>query len=278
MNEILTFGRYLFGASDSENLFQEWQQLIPDQFTDLGRLVSVIEKTSEPDALAHKLFHYWRTSENTAVVESFSLEYCSQVVEVIIANKFQIESRADLLRVLKTPEKDLQSWRGHQLESIMLFDLSFGQKQYPNKPLEVSFLPDDFTHDTINTQWGFISSKSIQAASEIQPNQGSCLYLPISKNFPAIDAVIIRENCKIILYLQCTVSLKHPIIYKELKFVYEELKKNFLEYKHALVFCVPMDCYDNFGKQSYKNGNGKMDRTKKRDIPVRQYILGYKVN
>ena len=104
-------------------------------FTDLERLVSMIESTSKPDALAHKLFHYLRSSENTSVVESFSPEYFPQVVEVINhRQQISIRNRADLLRILETPEKNLQSYRGHQLESIMLFDLSFGQKQYSNKP------------------------------------------------------------------------------------------------------------------------------------------------
>jgi hypothetical protein len=272
------FSSHLLGSFDSSDLFEQLQSAIPEDLaslkTDVWRVI--INSPVSCKVTAHLPYNLWRKEDTTATsTETFSLEYSSRISEVLISTRFQIQSREELLRILKTPDKDLQTWRGHQLESMMLLDLSLGKHKYTSRSLEPA-QTDDFVFPMINSEWGAIRSASIQEVSEIQVGMGKCMYLPISITFPAIDGLIILDEPGpgIILYIQCTVSLKHPIFYQKLKNMYQKLHDLFPGHKHAFVFCVPKDCFDDFQVQSFRNENGKL-RTTPRDIPIRQYVLQY---
>ena len=162
---------------------------------------------------------------------------------------------------------------GHQLEKEMLYDLGFGSKSYTWKCLEDKLLGEDL--DTISSfAWGKIPSKIIQSSGEILESESSTIYLPLSKNFPAIDAIIVLKESRLIYYVQCTVAKKHPILYDHLSNLYNVLNKTYNSYSHALLFVVPLDCYDGFKIQPYCNTN-KTIRKSQRNIPVRQFVLAY---
>ncbi len=90
------------------------QKIIPNDIDELKKMVSTIESSADTVINRHLPFQYWRCTDDEEITsdESFSLEYCSIIAEVIITNKFNINSRAELQRILKTPETELQGWRG----------------------------------------------------------------------------------------------------------------------------------------------------------------------
>jgi hypothetical protein len=122
--------------------------------------------------------------------------------------------------------------------------------------------------------WGKIRSKIIQSTGEILESEPSTIYLPLSKNFAAIDAVIVLKESRLIYYVQCTVAKKHPILYDHLSDMYNVLSQSYGSYSHALLFMVPLDCYDTFTIQPYCNTN-KTVRKSPRNIPVRQFVVAY---
>jgi hypothetical protein len=262
---------HLFGDVDSSRLFTQLQMAIPDDFAGLKKDVwhLILDSPLGCEILAHLPYSIWRRLDSTS--EYFSLEYSSRIAEVLISTKFDIQSREELLRMSKTPGEDLNTWRGHQLENIMLCDLSLGKNQYRSRPLEKA-QPDDFDLPVINSDWGAIRSEPIRAVSEIQDGEGNCMYLPFSTDFPAIDGLVILDAPGIILYIQCTVPF--PIFYPKLKNLYQKLHEKFPGHKHAFAFCVSKDCYDDFQLQTFRTEDGGF-LTAPRDIPVRQYVLGY---
>jgi len=53
------------------------------------------------------------------------------------------------------------------------------------------------------------NSRIIHAASEIENDL--MLNIPVSKNFPAIDGVLVVPNACLVIYAQSAVSAVHPI-------------------------------------------------------------------
>ncbi|KAG7397015.1 hypothetical protein PHYBOEH_001349 [Phytophthora boehmeriae] len=101
------------------------------------------------------------------------------------------------------------------------------------------------------------------------------LYIPISKNLPAMDGVLVVPSDRLVIYAQSTVSSNHPITPNQLKKVYTDLTSRdpdvFSGYTHILLFIVSDDIYDEFRVQRYRNVDGK-NRTKKIGINVMQYV------
>lgn len=103
------------GNNSYSELLEKLEKIIPNEIAQLRNMVAAIESSADTIINRHLPFQYWRLDKpgQTFVSdESFSLEYCSMIAEVIITNKFNINSRAELQRILKTPDKDLQGWRG----------------------------------------------------------------------------------------------------------------------------------------------------------------------
>ncbi|KAL3664757.1 hypothetical protein V7S43_010504 [Phytophthora oleae] len=120
--------------------------------------------------------------------------------------------------------------------------------------------------------WGACRELTIiQEASEIKAK--SLMYLPLSKTFPAIDAVLVDADFSSITYVQDTASKARPIKYQRLKDVYMELmgRPELKEYKHSLLFLVSNDIYDTFTLQPYINQDRTI-RTEKPDIEVVPYV------
>jgi len=111
----------------------------------------------------------------------------------------------------------------------------------------------------------------ISAASEIQNK--SMLHIPRSKTFPAVDGVQVVPNKRLVIYVQSTVSPKHPIKLNPLEKVYNILmdQNQFQGYTHMFLFIVPKDIFDDFTFQPYMNADGKQVRTRI-GIDMKQYV------
>ena len=112
-------------------------------------------------------------------------------------------------------------------------------------------------------------SKIIQSQNEILLKNGSFLYQPVSKTFPAIDSLLVDAPSQTILYIQCTVGLTHPIKYKYLKELYNALCAEFTNYTHKLVFLVCEDIFAGFKLQPYQDAQGKVT---KGTLDMPQYV------
>jgi len=88
------------------------------------------------------------------------------------------------------------------------------------------------------------NSTKISATSAIQNEL--MLHIPESSTYEAIDAVLVVPDAHQVIYVQSTVSHKHPIKYKYLKDVYNTLMKKpgFQVYTHMLLFIIPDDFFD----------------------------------
>jgi hypothetical protein len=87
------------------------------------------------------------------------------------------------------------------MEMILLQDLATGIVSY--KSLE----------DGTVGQFGRLGAPSmyIEAASDIYETDEPLLYLPLTKTFPAIDAVLVDPTKRLVIYALVTVSTAHPI-------------------------------------------------------------------
>jgi hypothetical protein len=112
----------------------------------------------------------------------------------------------DLSSFLRTPNPngDLQSWRGTMMEQSMLQDIatkSFSMRALTSPGREVlDFAP--------------LSAPSTIIESESEMTNELNLFLPLSKTFPSIDGLLVIPEKRIMIYIQTTVSLHHPIKYK----------------------------------------------------------------
>jgi len=100
------------------------------------------------------------------------------------------------------------------------------------------------------------------------------LHIPRSETFEAIDCVLVIPDEHLVIYVQVTVSAMHPIKYKYLEIIYNTLMRQpeFQDFTHILLFMVPIDIFDNFNLQPYKNTDGKQERKAIIDIDVTQYV------
>jgi hypothetical protein len=212
--------------------------------------------------MKHILFHFYRDEKAPSYAY---LAYLSLAVEALISARYEIGSADEIRSLLLTLAPNLQSWRGKEIEKFLLQDLA--SATFRIKSLVGSDLGE------VGQLGPFIAkSRIIHAASEIRNEL--MLNIPLSKNFPAIDGVLVAPNARLVIYAQSTVSVAHPIKFSLLKNVYNNLMQqiDFRGYKHILLFIVSNDIFDNFRFQPYKNADGKRDRTTRIDIKVKQYV------
>jgi hypothetical protein len=122
-------------------------------------------------------------------------------------------------------------------------------------------------HKETRFHFNFERSSVIQAIEEVRTPG---LYLPLSKSFPVLDALLINAEEETIIYIQCTVSSHHPVKYEALKRIFDVLDKQFPRYSHSLVFFIPQDIFHLFKKQSYLN-NDKEERSRPSALRIHQY-------
>lgn len=165
----------------------------------------------------HILFHF--VSEAPFNVPRVT--YASPLVEHKLTGKFNGLSAAFVKNLLKTSNIDLQSWRGKQMEyamisSLITKDLSLrvlsesAIRMKKQKLFDTTATSRD--PDTAYSTFSHLHypSKIIHSHTEIQLKNGSFLYMPVSKTFPSIDSLLVDAPSQSILYIQCTIGLKHP--------------------------------------------------------------------
>jgi DNA replication protein DnaC len=255
--------RFVFSSSQTYDiLVKEVENAVPHNVDDLRDQVKLFGEKVYDNRMKHILFHFYRDEK----APSFAyLAYSSLAVEAMISARYKIGSADEIRSFLQTPAPNLQSWRGKEIEKFLLQDLA--SATFRIKSLEGSDLGE------VGQLGPFIAkSRIIHAASEIQNEL--MLNIPLSKNFPAIDGVLVAPNDRLVIYAQSTVSVAHPIKFYLLKNVYKKLmqQKEFQGYKHILLFIVSNDIFDNFHFQPYKNADGKQDRRTRIDIKMKQYV------
>jgi hypothetical protein len=100
------------------------------------------------------------------------------------------------------------------------------------------------------------------------------LFIPVSKTFPSIDAVLVIPEKQIVMYVQVTVSSQHPVKFQQLNRVYRNLNEicqEFQQYEHILLFLVPSDVFVTFASQRFLDSNGKTMK-KVGDMKINQYV------
>ena len=205
--------------------------------------------------MKHIIYNIYRETSSPSI---FYVTYSSLVVEFTISNQYEIETAKDIQEILKIPTSSLQSWRGQQIEKFLLRDLANGTvccKYLENHCVQQN-------HENISSkiaQMGPLNapSKIIQAESEIKNEL--FMFIPLSKTFPAIDAVLVVPNERMIFYVQVTVALQHSIKWQFLKNLYEKLnnRREFVEFDHMLLFVVTDDIFDDFTLQPFVNPGKK---------------------
>jgi hypothetical protein len=175
-----------------------------------------------------------------------------------MTTKYNINIADETRNMLKVPAPDLQAWRGKNIEKILL--QQFATCDVCLKSLEKNAESQEERFDA--------PSKIIQAMSEIKNDL--CLYIPVSKTYPSIDAVLVVPTKKVIIFVQATVSVQHPIKLKQLHSLHDLLKQKteFENYDYKFVFVVSNDIFDNFKLQSFLNENGKVS---KKGLKIPQY-------
>jgi hypothetical protein len=250
--------RIIFDNSDFDTLKENVFRSIPSNLEILKDLIHAVEGYKIDDKMEHCLFNFFRSEKNN---NSLYIMYSSLVVEAVITTRYNIQSVTVIRDLLKTSNSDLQSWRGKNLERILLSGTSTSLVQC--KSLEGT---KTFDFGPLNA-----GSAVIQSYSDIRNEK--MLYLPLSKTFPCIDGVLVIPDEHLIIYIQSTVSEVHAIKYQPLCDGYNILKGRdvFVHYTHILLFIVSDDIYDTFRVQKYINKDGSI-RKRKEEVDIKQYV------
>lgn len=256
--------RIVFSSVAVEHLLDAIRASIPSDLTVLKNLLKYIMEYST-EAVGdirspHILLHFWPS----VVPGSYFVKFASPKIEQCIAHVYSVEWKVEIMNLLSTPNPDLQSWRGKRFEALALMDLAF-REQISMRCLEkgregelFSFLADG------------LSTIRFQGIGEVK-NSG--FFIPFEKNFPAIDALVVNERTKQILFVQCTVSDAHPIKHSPLKEMISGLNVTFPGYFYYFVFVVMTGTYPNFQRQPLMSQqNCQMD-----DQLISQYVSQYEM-
>ena len=275
--------RLILGNVTLEVLYTNVESAIPNNMDHLKRTVNYVQVfnhvSMQESRAPHILLHF--SSEFPYATPK--ILYASPLIEHKITGKFNVLSAAHVKTLLKTSSSDLQSWRGKQMEYFMLTaliteDLSLKLLSEPTTlTKKKQKLFDDIAtstrnqEDTVHSTFTHLHypSKIIQSHNEILLENGSFLYMPVSKTFPAIDSLLVDAPSKTIFYIQCTVGLTHPIKYKYLKELYNALCDEFANYTHKLVFLVCEDIFAGFKLQPFVDAQGKVTNG---TLDMQQYV------
>jgi hypothetical protein len=248
LNKFMLVGgvpRLVFGVQTMETLWEYVLEAIPKELADLKILLERVQSYNVSavgdNRYSHILFHFLSHGGPGKA----KLKFASSRIRKQVETSFGIQSRKELESLMMTSDTSLQGWRGKRIEVLALEDLS------SRTSIEASSLEDVGSH-VFDTNVDYCSQ--IQAIE--QANQ-SGLFVPISKTFPAIDALFINEKDATILYIQCTVSKNHPVKHGALNKIFNKMDERYPQFSHFFVFLVPMDIFYDFRKQSYLCENGE---------------------
>jgi hypothetical protein len=124
--------RFLFSSSIKfEELAQRVESDIPHNVNELKDQVRLFEQNVFDDRMKHIVFSLYRSY----TIPSLSfLSYASLIVEVTMKARYDIGAADEIRMLLQTPAANLQSWRGKEIEKILLQDLATAT--FRIKPLE----------------------------------------------------------------------------------------------------------------------------------------------
>jgi hypothetical protein len=254
--------RFIFSRDEYEELHKRLEKAIPIDGNELECEVRNCCADVFSETMKHIAYSIYR---DELLPSSYCLIYSSVASETIMSARF-ITNTADTIRnLLQTPAANLQSWRGRDIEKFLLQDIA--TEMFRVKSLEGTNVGTIENYGPFNAL-----SYSIYGASDIQKEL--FLNIPLSKNFPSVDGVLVVPKDSLIIYIQCTVSKRHPVQYTALKNLYNNLIKrnDFQGYKHMLLFVVSDDVFDDFCFQPYKNIVAINDRKQKIGIDIEQFV------
>lgn len=240
--------RFLFSRSESfESLVKRVEADIPGTVDEFKQDILLFTQSAFCDKMKHLIFSLYRDA--TLVSHPF-LGYSSLAVEAKVSDLYDVGSIDEIRSWLTTTKPNFQSWREIEIERCLLQDLI--TKKFCMQTLERSARSNEPTVQGSKVgdaeECGPIQAKivTIQVVTEIKNDE--VLYIPLSKTFPAIDAVLVVPDARRIIYVQATTSKAHPIQYQHLKDVYQDLtqRRKFRGYSHILLFIVSNDIYDGF--------------------------------
>jgi hypothetical protein len=182
------------------------------------------------------------------------ITFSSPLIETMMVAKYKLQVVEQLRSFLMTPNMDLQSWRGIMMEQILLEEIT--TKSFCMRALNST--------DRKVVDFEPLSAPSTIIESESEITNELKLFLPLSKTFPSIDALLVIPEKRMLIYIQTTVALVHRIKYQYLDRVYEHLisRVEFKEYSHIFLFLVSNDIYDAFEAQRYLNQDGSVRKIK----------------
>jgi hypothetical protein len=95
-------------------------------------------------------------------------------------------------------------------------------------------------------EFDLLLAKSTTIQSEMEIANELMIFIPISKTFPSINAMLVISDKQIIVYIQVTVSAQHPIKFQQLNRVYRNLNENCQEFKQFDIFFLSLLMYLSF--------------------------------
>lgn len=139
-------------------------------------------------------------------------------MEAITSSSLIFFKSDKLYYLLKIPTEDLLSWRKKETRESPAPSLA--SRALTVRPFE----PINGSSNTLSRLGPFdAKSMFIQASSRIENKL--MMYFPLLMPFPAVDAVLVLPDQRLIIYAQAAVSKAHPIKY----LLFEDISNNLTE-------------------------------------------------
>jgi hypothetical protein len=244
--------RYLFEIAERYTKYVNIvKNSIPADTNKLQEQIEQVQNGVFNTEMRHILHLFFREEEDPQL---YYITFSSPSIEAMMVAKYNLQTVEDLRAFLMTHNMDLQSWRGTMMEQILLQEIA--TKSFCMRALNST------DRKVVNFEPLSAPSTIIESESEITNELK--LFLPLSKIFPSIDALLVIPEKRMLIYIQTTDSLVHRIKYQYLDRVYEHLisRVEFKEYSHIFLFLVSNDIYDAFEAQQYLHQDGKVRKIK----------------
>jgi hypothetical protein len=234
--------RIVFSSFTVEQILDAIRASIPSDLTSLKYLLKYITEMKNADigdlCSPHILLHIWPS----VVPGSGFVTFASPKIEQCIAQVYGADWKTEITSLLRTPNPDLQSWRGKRFDALALMDLVFREQ------ISMRCLEKGREGELFSFRADGLSTIRFQGMGQVKK---SGRFIPFEKNCPAIDALVVNESTKQILFVQCTVSGAHPIKQAPLQDMISDLNVTFSGYSHYFVFVVMTDTYPKFQRQPF---------------------------
>jgi hypothetical protein len=253
--------RYLFSQVQSyEKLVSTVIEAIPNDTKALKSCINKVMNNALDDDMKHVLFSHIRSGDYAD--QSF-ISFSSLTIEAKMLAKYNTQNVEDIRNLLMTSNKNLQTWRAKMMEQFLLQEIT-------TEPFCIRSLDGNRTEQ----EFGPLLAFTCTIQSEMEITNELKLYIPISKTFPAIDAVLVIPESRYIFYIQVIVSNYQSIKFEQLHKIYTNLNakcQEFQQFEHRLLFLVPADVIMTFKSQPFHGIDGKVLKTGN-DMKIKQYL------